>query len=303
MSEIGAVEHIPKDETRSKQIITVKGRNTDALLNDPEKGNIYEGLLQRPYEFRVHHPKRKTGILVLPAFGGHTEGVPLDYEQIADKYNATIVTTQHPTWTFSSEFAVAQFEDLMEEQEFEEVVFIGPSLGGTLGLELLRDFKSKGDLPFEPKALVTIGSPTCKADLQPDVRLKLNAAIALRRAIIQGRKILRDPKEITGEDATGAKKSDAEFHGQIARASVLLQQPRVPGDYPNIPVFALILPPGKDQLVKDESRERLKGLFPQVTFETFDAQTHSQEEYVKRADEIEKKVERFLDSQLIENSN
>ncbi len=228
--EIPVVEQSSPNEPRHKLVVNVRGRNTEALIRDPKKGQAYEGLLKRPYEFSVLHPKRKTGILVLPAFGGHTAGVPLDFEGIAERYDATIVTSQHPTWTFSPEFAVAQFEDLMEEQGFEGVVLIGPSLGGTLGLEILRDYKRKGDFPFEAKALVTIGSPTCRADLKPSVRIKLKAAEKLRPAIVRGFKLRRSPGKVVGHDATGAVQSDEEFHGQIVRAIGLLRKPRNQGE-------------------------------------------------------------------------
>jgi pimeloyl-ACP methyl ester carboxylesterase len=299
VGEISAVEQHPLDEPQKNQVITVRGRNTDILTDDPKKGAVYEGLLQRPYEFTINNPSKKTGILVLPAFGGHTQGIPLDFDSYSEKYDATIVTTQHPTWTFSPEFAIAQFEDLIEEQGFDDVVFIGPSLGGTLGIELLRDYKKKNDFPFEVKALVTIGSPTCRADLKPSFRARLKAAEALRPAIVHGLKLRRLPSEVTGFDATGAVQSDEEFHGQIARASALLQKPRRKEEYPDIPVLSLTLPPGKDQIVKDRARHRIEELFPRSVFDTFNARKHSQEEYINNADEIGGKVEKYLDEILL----
>lgn len=302
MSEVGEIsitEQKSFNEPQKEQTVTVRGRNTEALINDPKKGKVYESLFQRPYEFTALQPKRKVGILILPAFGGHTAGIPLNLEKLAEKYNATIVTTQHPSWTFSPEFTVAQFEDLMEQQGFEDVVFIGPSLGGTLGLEILHDYKNRRDFPFKAKGLVMIGSPTCRADLKPSVRAKLKLAENIRPTIVYAYKTRRKPEKIVGHDATGAVQSDAEFHGQIARASALLREPRRQNEYPDIPVFALTLPRGKDQIVKDKSRDRIKKLFPRTTFDTFDAKEHSQDEYVEHAEEIGRKVERFLDSLLL----
>ena len=296
-------EQFPSRRPQKQEAITVRGNNTEALIKDPKKGKAYERLLNRPYEFSVLHPKRETGIIILPAFGGHTGGIPLDLEKLAERYNATIVATQHPIWTFSSEFAVAQFEDLAEQQGFKDVILVGPSLGGTLALEILNDYKKRGGFSFKVKGLVMIGSPTCRADLKPSVRVKLKIAESLRKAMVRAYKLRREPEKVTGYDLTGATQSDAEFHGQIARASVLLREPPKPGNYPDIPVLALTLPPGRDQIVKDTAKNRIKQIFPQAVFETFDAKEHSQEEYMAHAEEIGEKIMRFLDLVILKSKS
>jgi len=296
--EFPTEEQRPFPSLQERQVVTARGRNTERLTSHPEKGKAFEGLAQRPYEFSLFNPGEKTGILILPAFGGHTGGIGLNFNHISQRYNATIVTTQHPPWTFHPDFAIAQFEDLMEEQEFKDVVLVGPSLGGSLGLAILRDYQQRHGFPFEVKGLVTLGTPTCRADLKPAVLAKLTAAIGLRRTIVAGRKLQRSPEKVLRHDATGAEQTDAEFHGQIARAWALLRRLLKKGEYPNIPVLALTLPPGKDQTVKDSARERIKELFPQTTFDTFDAREHSQEEYVTHAKELARKIGKFLDTVL-----
>ncbi len=52
-------------------------------------------------------------------------------------------------------------------------------------------------------------------------------------------------------------------------------------------------------MVKDEAKDRIKELFPQSTFDTFNVESHSQAEYVRHAEEIGRKVIGFLDSQLL----
>lgn len=179
------------------------------------------------------------------------------------------------------------------------MIFTGPSLGGTLALEILKDYQKKGDFPFEVKGLVMIGSPTCRADLKPSVRSKLKAAEILRPVIVRAYKTRRSPEKITGHDAMGAAQSDAEFHGQIARASALLQEPLRPENYPDIPVLALTLPPGRDQIIEDRVKDRIKKIFPQTVFETFNAKGHSQKEYMAHAEEISEKTVTFLDSVIL----
>lgn len=296
-------EQLPSRKPQEQETITVRGGNTETLIKDPKKGQAYERLLQRPYEFSVLHPKRETGIIMLPAFGGHSGGIPLNLEEFAKRYNATIVTTQHPVWTFSSEFAVAQFEDLAEQQGFKDMILIGPSLGGTLALKILNDYKRRGGFPFEVKGFVMIGSPTCRADLKLSVRTKLKAAEKLRTAIVHAYKFRRKPEKVTGFDLTGTAQSDMEFHGQIARANVLLREPPKPGNYPDIPVLAITLPPERDQIVKDTVKDRIKQIFPQAVFETFNAKKHSQGEYIAHTEEICEKTMRFLDSVILSKSD